>query len=943
MRYLYTLLIIILFHMAAQSQVANFTYSTTGNTYCDPQRVTFRQTASGQPVSFVWYFGNGTTGNQPVEEVTYLNPGTYTVKLIAVYEDVAVSVEKEITVHSSPTITVRANRNTLCTPDVIQFTATGSSSVVQYQWNFGDGSPVVQSSSSNIQHRYTTPGTYQAKVTGITERGCTESATTNVNIVPLSIQANIDVTSGCIPVTTQLSVTGDFLPGDSVTAVTWNFGDGQLITGTDMQVQHVYNTTQPIDAMVQVVTQSGCSAQFTFSPFAFGSPPPVPLIQTTTGRTTFCGSDEVELSAITQQATHYFWDYGDGSTDSINREVSTHKFRQLGMMPVKVTPYQNGCAGTTDSILIQIEGVIAKFDVRNTCQQLNAFTFPNQSLGNMSTIQWIYGGQATGVQEAVRNGSYTFPRVTTSSVELKISDEVTGCRDSLKRPIYTAQPTLRSNLSSVCKDSSIVYFIENDYPPEANMNYTFNINDRVIRNGSVNTIEYKPLNYGLYNDYVILADQYRGTCNDTLRLQEPVRVKGPIADFEIPSFVCYDSLLAFRNLSYPYYNYEPINQWQWNLGNGEQLTDEHPEPYAYERPGSYNIALTVRDISNCAQRKILPARIVRLPKVDILPRKKTICQGTDVEMIAYSSDRIQWLNLPAGLCNDCDTIRVQPAQSVNYIVQTTNAFGCKNFDSSMLHVMEPLQLSVTPVDTTLCPGEGFQFITQSTGTVTFSPALYLDNPNSTDPYVIPEESIEYTILSTDSLGCFTDSVKSKITLHPKPFLEAGEDLQLDYGSTFLLDPQTDIEPLQYQWTSSNGYVSCPTCSQISGTVDKNTTYTVEITNQKGCKNTDQVKVVVRCSSKKLLLPTAFTPNGDGLNDFFYPISRGFSEIRSFTIFDRSGMKVFERKNMIPNQPNMGWDGRIRGSFPNTSSFVWMAQVECDGQIIVRKGTFTLIQ
>lgn len=943
MRYLYTLFFFFALHAVAQSQVADFTYSTQGNTFCDPQRVTFRQTSSGQPVSFVWNFGNGTTGNAAVEEVTYLNPGTYTVKLISIYEDVAVTVEKEITIHATPSITVRVDRNTLCAPDIVRFTANGSSSIIRYQWNFGDGSPETQSTSSFIQHRYTSSGTFQAKVTGITANGCTESANVVVNIIPLTIQASVDVTSGCVPALSRFNVTGDFLPNDSIASVTWEFGDGQTVTGTQTEMEHLYQTTQPVQPMVRVVTQGGCSAEFQFSPFAFGTPPPAPQIQISNNRYTFCGSEEVEFTSISNQATHYLWDYGDGSTDSINREQNAHKFRQLGIMPVKVTPYQNGCAGVTDSVFVEIIGVIAKFDVRNTCQQLNAYTFPNQSLGNMSSIQWIYGGNINGVQETSTNGSFTFPPVATSSVELIISDNITGCSDSLKRPIFTARPTLRSNLPSVCKDSSIVYFIENNYPPEANMNYVFNINDRVIRNGSSSTLEYQPLNYGLYNDYVILVDQYRGTCNDTLRLAEPVRVKGPIANFEIPDFVCYDSLLTFRNLSYPYYNTEPIVQWQWNLGNGEQLTAENPAPYAYERPGSYNITLTVRDISNCAQKQTIPARIVRLPKVDILPRKKSICQGTPVEMIAYSSDRIDWLNLPQNLCSICDTVTVQPVHSVNYIVQTTNAYGCRNYDSSMLHVMEPIQLSVSPKDTTLCEGEGFQYQIQSNGFITFSPSLHSEGTFAPSPYVEPEENMVYTILSTDSLGCFTDSVQATITVLPRPFLDAGPDLHLDYGSTFLLDPETDFESLQYHWTSSNGHVSCPTCSQISGTVDKNTTYTVEVTNQQGCKNSDQINLVVRCSSKQLLLPTAFTPNGDGLNDYFYPISRGFNEILAFTIFDRSGMKVFERKNMIPNQPNMGWDGRIRGASPNTSSFVWMAQVECEGNIIVKKGTFTLIK
>ena len=93
-----------------------------------------------------------------------------------------------------------------------------------------------------------------------------------------------------------------------------------------------------------------------------------------------------------------------------------------------------------------------------------------------------------------------------------------------------------------------------------------------------------------------------------------------------------------------------------------------------------------------------------------------------------------------------------------------------------------------------------------------------------------------------------------------------------------------------------------------------------------------------------MVPNAFTPNGDGLNDYFYPIARGFDNIVSFMVFDRQGMKIFERRNFSPNAPSLGWDGSLRGNKNfNSQNFVWVAQVECEGSIITQKGTILLIR
>src|SRR5690606_20474384 len=134
------------------------------------------------------------------------------------------------------------------------------------------------------------------------------------------------------------------------------------------------------------------------------------------------------------------------------------------------------------------------------------------------------------------------------------------------------------------------------------------------------------------------------------------------------------------------------------------------------------------------------------------------------------------------------------------------------------------------------------------------------------------------------------------------------------------------------------------CPNPQGVLLTDQEYTIEVVDQHGCINRDKVMVTMNCQNSQLLVPSAFTPNGDGHNDYFYPIARGFSNVLSFQVFDRTGNKVFERRNFSPNAPSLGWDGTYRGNNNfTTQTFVWMAQVECDGNIITQKGTIMMIK
>ena len=123
---------------------------------------------------------------------------------------------------------------------------------------------------------------------------------------------------------------------------------------------------------------------------------------------------------------------------------------------------------------------------------------------------------------------------------------------------------------------------------------------------------------------------------------------------------------------------------------------------------------------------------------------------------------------------------------------------------------------------------------------------------------------------------------------------------------------------------------------FTGTTDQ--LYTVAIRTEAGCLTVDtqQVKVF---KEAKFYVPSGFTPNDDGLNDYLRPIPVGIKEIKYFRVYNRWGQLVFDLK-----ENELGWDGKIGGKLQGTGVFVWMAEgIGFNDQLYKQKGTCVLIR
>ncbi len=115
-------------------------------------------------------------------------------------------------------------------------------------------------------------------------------------------------------------------------------------------------------------------------------------------------------------------------------------------------------------------------------------------------------------------------------------------------------------------------------------------------------------------------------------------------------------------------------------------------------------------------------------------------------------------------------------------------------------------------------------------------------------------------------------------------------------------------------------------------------YLIDIRAASGCITVD-TQLVRTVKNVEVYVPTAFTPNQDGLNDFLHPILRGVKEVRHFRIFNRWGQLLFESKN-----PQPGWNGSFKGIPQQSQAVVWV--LDClgvDGQPYVQKGTSVLLR
>lgn len=152
--------------IASANCYAQFTYSVSGNTIS----VTNQSSGAGLAMSYNWYLSNGTTSTAANPTFSVNGGGTYNLMLIIQTANCTDSTSLNITVASAPCSVTISQTSTAW--NTYQFAANTSSTGMNFNWNFGDGS---NSSLQNPSHTYATAGTYNVEL-GMYGSNCVDSA-----------------------------------------------------------------------------------------------------------------------------------------------------------------------------------------------------------------------------------------------------------------------------------------------------------------------------------------------------------------------------------------------------------------------------------------------------------------------------------------------------------------------------------------------------------------------------------------------------------------------------------------------------------------------------------------------------------------------------------------------------------------------------------------------
>lgn len=402
------------------SLVAN---PTNGNA---PHTVQFDATdSSGQIDSYVWDFGDGSTGTGEVVTHTYAKPGTYQAVLTVVGPGGQATGTTEITVTqapNAPTASIRADPVSGNIPLTVNFAASETTGQIDtYQWDFGDGTTAA---GASVSHTFGQEGTYSVRLI-ITGPGGTGEATTSISatqpILPPEAAFTADPTSGEAPLDVEFT---NGTSGDGLT-FTWDFGDGSPQVN-DRDPLHTFqnagNFTVRLTAQgsggtdIAEVTVNVSQAVVAVPPVAQFNANPVdgeaPL--------------NVQFDAVqSNDITSYTWDFGDGGTG--NTPSTPHTFTNPGTYTVTLTVA--GSTGLTDSeqITINVSEVavvvpppVAQFTANPTNGAAPLpVQFDAQVTDSIVDYSWVFsdGGTANG-----SSVNYTFNTTGSHTAALTVTD-----------------------------------------------------------------------------------------------------------------------------------------------------------------------------------------------------------------------------------------------------------------------------------------------------------------------------------------------------------------------------------------------------------------------------------------------------------------------------------------------------------------------------------------
>ncbi|MFB6455081.1 PKD domain-containing protein [Chitinophaga sp. Hz27] len=870
----------------------------------------------------------------------YTTPGQYKVQLTATDQNncVRLSNIEDITINGPiPKFTISGKP---CRNEDITFTdqstTNSGNQLAKWVWNFGDYSPeeTKTASPADTKHKYVNDGYYQVTLTVTDKYNCTVIAIQNYQLDVHSADFVLATPEPCLNQDNQY-----YNSSTNANSYQWDFGDGTNSTAANPV--KAYTTTGNYTVQLITTTINGCkdTAEHTLRV-------PDPKADFTMPATLLpCPPAKVEF---TNNSTDYVtskWDFGDGSFTA-NNNPDGHNYTRPGTYNITLTVYTSGGCSNNVAHSLKVDGPdgTLTFNPNHGCAPLDIVM--SASATKTVSYAWDFDDGvvekttvATSPLHTYQNKGIFYPRV--------ILTDDKGCAvpaiSTDRVVVDKAVADFDIDNSAACGGGQVLFLNKSNTLTQDSLALPYSSSWDFGRTGQPNNTSISKngvFNYpspGMSTVKLLVTSAYGCTATVDKTVTIPTQAHATVSNVADICQYSTTTITGSETVGVP------GAKWQWNIAPDIKSNSINPINYTGNTNGIMPISLTITNADgSCPSVANSQITVHASPSLAPTPDQVNICRGNALQLLANTDAdaTVTWTNYNI---NDIKskTPLITPDIDTMYTVLAVNPYGCTNSKSLRFTVTQPF--IVTTSNYSICYGTGTFLLASGAYRYQWAPAPGLSNTTIPNPLVKPEISTDYVVSGFDKYNCFEVKATAHVTVNPTPTINAGPDITASAGAILPLTVTGSEDITKVLWTPQTD-LSCFTCLNPTATPKNDVTYYVEVTNQYGCKGTDDISIKLICDNSNIFIPNTFSPNKDGVNDIFYIRGRGVREVKSLKIFNRWGQLVFERYNFSPDDITKGWDGTFKGQILTPDVYVYFAEVTCDkGGAGLLKGNITLLR
>lgn len=340
-------------------------------------------------------------------------------------------------------------------------------------------------------------------------------------------------------------------------------------------------------------------------------------------------------------------------------------------------------------------------------------------------------------------------------------------------------------------------------------------------------------------------------------------------------------------------------------------------------------------VNGCSAKDTIDVNVIPKATIVVSP-DALICRNAPISLFAGGGASYSWF--PAATLNNnlIENPVASPDTSTVYYVTITDANNCEYLDSVKVNVRPDPVFSVSDSGK-ICLSDSARLSAAGGDLYSWQPANGLSNTNISNPWATPSATTEYMVTITETACNQSATLSTKLTVSPLPAIIASRSNDIDCSNDFSQLSAAGAD--EYSWTPAttlnNPGIRYPIATPLS-----TTGYIVKGTDAAGCTGYDTITVKVDNINKGgYLMPNAFTPDNDGLNDCFRIKYWGIIDDLEFSIYNRWGERLF-----FTRDASQCWDGTYKGVKQDGGVYIYMikAKTACQPEVF-RKGTFVLVR